>query len=500
MLLRRRNVNARLTEYMRTQVLEAKQAEGKATIYKPGAVDTTKSDSSGFISEFENEKSDSAKQADLNALMQPEVRQTALATAKLYKYKLKFSNDLILAGVTNNIIINRYQPYQYGYGPIRLNNGNELSWAFIASLSDVMEDYRITGGVKPGLNLKDNEYFMNFSNNRKRIDWGFTYYKAANSSFPFFNEKTNTVYDKNFTNIYQGNITYPFDVIRSVRLIAAYRTDKHVAIPYDQQSLPTEDYKQKYANLRLEYVHDNAIIKDQNIWNGLRYKAYFENITDISKTPPGSTRQFTLNFGADARYYVPIYRNFIWAVRGAMDISWGNQKLIYYLGGIDNWYNPNFEDAVRPDPTVKYVYQTLAVNMRGYNQNIANGNNATVINSELRLPVFSTFLNKPINNAFLRNFQLIQFFDFGTAWNGTFTGIKRPSVSYRARDSNGNPDPNNPVVVTRKAGGVGPFAGGYGFGARSTLLGYLMKVDAGWPMSGFFKGNPVWYFSLGLDF
>ena len=71
--------------------------------------------------------------------------------------------------------------------------------------------------------------------------------------------------------------------------------------------------KQKYANLRLEYVHDNAIIKDQNIWNGLRYKFYLENITDISKTPPGSKRQVTLNFGGDVRYYVPIYRNFIWA-------------------------------------------------------------------------------------------------------------------------------------------------------------------------------------------
>jgi hypothetical protein len=56
------------------------------------------------------------------------------------------------------------------------------------------------------------------------------------------------------------------------------------------------------------------------------------------------------------------------------------------------------------------------------------------------------------------------------------------------------------VIVRLPAGGVGPFAGGYGFGARSTLLGYILKVDAGWPMNSFFKGKPVWYFSLGLDF
>lgn len=499
MLLRRRNVNPRPTDYMRRQMAEARQAQGKATIYQKAPVDTSKANN-GYVSEFEAEKSDSSLITAINGEAGAEPKPTALASARLYKYKLKFSNDMILAGVTNNIIINRYQPYQYGYGPIKLNNGNNLSWAFVASLSDVMEDYRITGGVKPGINLKDNEYFLSFNNYRKRIDWGFTYYKAANSQFPFFNEKLNQVYDKNYTSIYQGNIAYPFDVVRSLRLIAAYRLDRHVAVPFSQQTLGIKDYKEKYANLRLEYIYDNAIIKDQNIWNGLKYKFYFENITDISKTPKGSTRQFTLNVGADARYYYPIYRNFIWAVRGAFDASWGNQKLIYYLGGIDNWYSPKFESAVKPDPTVKYVYQTLAVNLRGFNQNVANGNNAAIINSEFRLPVFTTLLNRPINNAFLRSFQLLQFTDFGTAWTGSFTNISRPTVSYRATDNNGNTDPNNPVVVTLKAGGVGPFAGGYGFGARGVLLGYLLKVDAGWPMNGFFKGKPVWYFSLGLDF
>ncbi|MES2649706.1 MAG: hypothetical protein V4717_22705 [Bacteroidota bacterium] len=498
-LLRRRNINARPTDYIKKLQTEARQLEGKATLYQKQAGDTTNKNDQSFLTEFDNEKVDSATEA-ANAAAEAEPKRTVLDNARLFKYRLKFSNDMILAGVTNNIIINRFQPYQYGYGPIRLNNGNNLSWAFVASLSDVMEDYRITGGIKPGINFKDNEYFASFQNYRKRIDWGFTYYKAANSNYPFLNEKTNELYDKNFTSLYQGNVTYPFDVVRSIRLIAAYRLDRHVQVPFNQQNLTTEDFKQKYANLRLEYVYDNAIIKDQNIRNGLRYKFYIENITDISKTLPGSKRQITLNFGADARYYYPIYRNFIWAVRGATDISWGNQKLIYYLGGIDNWISPRFNDAVRPDPTVNYVYQTLAVNMRGYNQNIANGNNAAVINSEFRLPVFSTLFNKPINNAFLRNFQLIQFFDFGTAWTGDITNIGRPSVSYRATDGSGQPDLNNPVLVTMKAGGLGPFAGGYGFGARSTLLGYLLKVDAGWPMNGLFKGKPVWYFSLGLDF
>ena len=128
-------------------------------------------------------------------------------------------------------------------------------------------------------------------------------------------------------------------------------------------------------------------------------------------------------------------------------------------------------------------------------QNVANGNNAVVINSELRFPLFSTLFNRPINNAFLRNFQLVQFIDLGTAWNGKFNGIKRPTEIFQPA----NPA-INPITVRLDAGGLGPFAGGYGFGARSTLLGYFIRADLGWPMKGLFRGPSVFYLSLGLDF
>jgi hypothetical protein len=38
----------------------------------------------------------------------------------------------------------------------------------------------------------------------------------------------------------------------------------------------------------------------------------------------------------------PIYRNFIWALRGALNLSWGTQKIIYYAGGVDNDLFPKF--------------------------------------------------------------------------------------------------------------------------------------------------------------
>ena len=47
---------------------------------------------------------------------------------------------------------------------------------------------------------------------------------------------------------------------------------------------------------------------------------------------------------------------------------------------------------------------------------------------------------------------------------------------------------------------VGPLVGSYGFGARSTLLGYFLRLDAGWEMNGFFRGKPMLHFAMGLDF
>jgi hypothetical protein len=153
----------------------------------------------------------------------------------------------------------------------------------------------------------------------------------------------------------------------------------------------------------------------------------------------------------------------------------GNQKFIYYLGGVDGWlmFGNNlvsngdgttreryFNSSNTPAQDANYAFQGLAVNMRGYIQNAANGNNAIVINSEFRLPVVSTIFNRTVSNAFLNDLQLTQFIDIGTAWNGSYKNIQRPTNTINGE--------------TSKPKGLGPFLGGYGFGARSTLFGYFI--------------------------
>ena len=485
--LNRRNVNPALTNYMKKVREGEKQKDGKATIYKNGkpVTDSTKTDKKKvFQTEFDGEPKDTAIAVVPPGEVEP--KESILSKTKLFNYKLKFSTDYLVSGVTNNILVNRYQLYGGGQGPIQLNNGNDLNWSFRVGVSDLMEDIKFVGGLRFGAgNLKDKDAFFSFQNLRKRLDWGATYYRSTVSNFFAAAGYDNTLY----TSLYQANVSYPFDENKSLRVTLGYRSDRGVLKAADQISLPVEDTITKYGLARVEYVYDNSINPAQNIWKGLRWKLYYDINMPMSK---GASKNFNFNFGFDARNYVEIYRNFIWAVRAAGDFSWGDQKIVYYLGGVDGWISPKFNSINQPAQDQTYAFQSLALNMRGFKQNVANGNNAVTINSELRLPVFATLLNKPINNAFIRNFQLTQFIDLGTAWNGKFNGIKRPVTQYV--------EPNNPVVVQIKAGGIGPFVGGYGFGARSTLLGYFMKLDCAWEMRGVFRGKPMLYFALGLDF
>ncbi len=504
-VLNLRNVQARPTDYMKGIMNDKKALAGKATKYdknkKPltqeplPIIDSSKLKSSKFQSEFEDEKPDSSILALLQQEKKPIAKDSYLSKTKLFNYGLKFSADYILTGITNNILVNNFQPYGGGQGPIQLSTGNDANFSFRVGVSDLFEDIKFIAGYRLGLNLSDKDVFLTYQNNRKLLDWGVTYYRSTQTNYQgYFQQPFDILNNKLFTNLYQLNLSYPLNEVKSIRLSLAYRTDRGVLRPYIgdfpiQQALSIKDSITSSVLSRLEFVHDNTLNPATNIWKGLRYKAYIDIITPVgSASTKGKT---TFNFGIDARNYVQIYRNFIWATRVAADFSWGKQKLIYYLGGVDGWLAPRFNNNP-PATDQNYAYQSLALNMRGFNQNVANGNNAFVFNSELRLPLFSTLFNKPINNAFIRNFQLVQFIDLGSAWNGKYNGIKRPTEIYTEAGS--------PLTVRLDAGGLGPFAGGYGFGVRSTLLGYFIKFDTAWPMKGVFRGKPLVYLSLGFDF
>jgi len=472
---------------------EDKLNTGKQELENPTPKDDKKKKDDFFQTEFDT-KNDSTTKADSTkpAIIEEDEKTNVLKKAKLYEYRPpKYFTDYVVSGFNNTVLtVNKFQPYGGGAGPIYGSNGNDFNGLIRMGTSDLFEDYRFTGGYRIAGNLSDNDVVFAFMNQRKRLDWGATVYRS--STAVQIGTNLGTFVGKQIQTYYLANLRYAFDKVRSLRATIGPRFDKLSLNSRDLTTLKAPDFKNVYGQVSLEYVHDDAITPALNIWKGLRYKIFADWFTQLDKVKSSDGR-YIFNVGFDARHYLPIYRNIIWAVRGAGDFSWGNQKVIYYVGGVDNWFKPKFNDANKPASDIDYAYQSLSLNLRGFEQNAANGNNAVTINSEIRVPVFATFLNRPINNALIRNFQITQFFDFGTAWNGSYNKIERPNVIYA--------DPANPFVnIKIKTGGIGPFAGGYGFGARSTLLGYFLRVDAAWEMNGFFNKKPMWYVAMGVDF
>jgi outer membrane protein assembly factor BamA len=185
------------------------------------------------------------------------------------------------------------------------------------------------------------------------------------------------------------------------------------------------------------------------------------------------------------------------ASRFAASSSFGGSPLIYYLGSVDNWLNlfgkvATFDQSVPIDYTKNYAYQTLATNMRGFTQNIRNGNNFALINTELRWPVIRYFANHPISSNFWNNFQAVGFFDLGSAWTGLTPWSGKNAYDKETYE-------NGPITVIIDSNRE-PLVAGYGFGLRSQLLGYFVRVDWAWGIENRMILPRIFYLSLNLDF
>ena len=197
--------------------------------------------------------------------------------------------------------------------------------------------------------------------------------------------------------------------------------------------------------------------------------------------------------GFDIRNYTRIHRTFIWANRLAGGTSFGKNKLLYYMGGVDNWLNPSFNTEYQISLQQDYAFQTLATSMRGFKQNARSGNTFALLSSELRLPVFKYIFNKPLRSEFLNNFQVVGFTDIGSAWQG-LNPLTEENTYYTKTISS---PPLDPITVKVQKD---PLIAGYGFGLRSTLFGYFIRADWAWGVEDQVVQPRIFYLSLSLDF
>ena len=418
-------------------------------------------------------------------VLQPGSDNDIIKLPRPRNYNVEYSVNQLVSQLDFSYLNLSYQPYLGYSGPIYQNSPTNA--LFMVGGTDLLEDYRILGGVRLNANLTHNEYLFGFANLKHRLDrelyfhrTGFDVSYADNNGLVLFSVR-HRIHELHYV------LTYPFTEILAIKGTTSLQYDHPFVLAYDKPSADSTAPGNTWAIAKGELVYDNTREIGINLLQGLRYKIFAEYYQLVQNQSVNM-----IVFGFDFRNYTRIHRSFIWANRFAGSTSFGKNKLLYYMGGVDNWLMPQFNNEYQIDYTQNYAFQTLATSMRGFKQNARSGNTFALLSSELRLPVFRYFLNKPLRSEFLNNFQIVGFTDIGSAWQG-LNPLAEENLYYTRTITS---KPLNITVKVQKD----PLIAGYGFGLRSTLFGYFLRADWAWGIEDQAVQPRVFYISLSLDF
>ncbi len=355
-------------------------------------------------------------------------------------------------------------------------------------LYDLFEDYKVVGGLRYAFNNNNREFFFSLENRLGRLDKKYSLQRQGIIS------AGNTSVYKVVIHQLKYDLNYAFNEVIGLRSTLSLRNDRNIVLSTDRRALQAPDTYINWMGAKFELVFDNVIDRGLNLYNGSRWKIFYERYQQIDDF------QTDINIvGVDFRHYQKIHRDLIWAFRFAGSTSFGNRKLVYYLGAVDNWFtlsqdpdNPKFNPDTRIAQDQNYYFQAIATNMRGFQQNIRNGNSFALVNNEIRWPIFKYFANKPIKSEFWGNFQIVGFTDVGTAWTG-----QNPFSDENTFNTVEIID--GPVTV-RLDNKKNPIVGSYGVGLRSKLWGYFGRLDYGYGIEDGKVLDPRVHLSFGLDF
>jgi hypothetical protein len=433
---------------------------------------------------FEKEKQNYYDQLWRQDYMDIDLDTGTLKLPLIRIYETSFYNNYIANQIDFTFLNNSYQVFTGG-APY-FNPGTNLLTRF--GIIDLFEDYRLTAGFRFSMNFDSNEYLLSVESLKGKFDKQLIFHRQA------FFSTDGSDYFKSHTHNIQLSYALPFTPVLALKGTLGYRYDRHVYLATDMMSLMSDNISRHWVSLKGEVIYDNTRKRAVNIYFGTRYKVFGEYYRKLSES-----NSDMIVLGIDFRNYTRIHRELIWANRFAASTSYGPTKLVYYLGGVDNWMgylfssrSPMFDYSVPVSQTENYGFQALATNMRGFSQNIRNGSSFALINSEIRWPFVRYFAGHPLKSNFLNSLQAVGFGDIGTAWAG-----RSPWSGENAYDT--EVIKSGPVVVTLDSN-RNPIVAGVGAGLRAQLFGYFVRADWAWGIEDNYLLPRIFYLSFSLDF
>ncbi|MEM8567199.1 MAG: translocation protein TolB [Bacteroidota bacterium] len=361
-------------------------------------------------------------------------------------------------------------------------------------MTDMLENHKFSGGVMAITDLRSGDIWAQYQYLKGRIDL------SGRLERNVLEWEANGIEIQQYSkNTIMVGASLPINTktrfsVNPFYMLTTFESQPFLAGPNPQ--LPDIENNQ-FAGAHLELVYDNSIINGMNLIEGSRAKIslrHYEGLVDKDAS-------FT-NFKADLRHYQKIHREIVFATRVFYGSFFGRAPKNYLLGGMDNWINQddNLEGTNNPlAPTEPFgvdnselLFTEFATNVRGFDYASLVGNNALVFNAELRIPLIRYLQAGPITSNFFRNLQFTGFFDIGSAWTGASPFNDDNSISNRVIREG--------AFVIDLKNFRNPWLYSYGFGFRTMLLGYYVKLDVAYPIENFDVGDTAFHFTLGYDF
>lgn len=396
-------------------------------------------------------------------------------------YNVQYTLNRLITQADFSFLNTSYQQYTGGDEPIYLNTG--INALVMLGITDVFENYRWSAGFRLSFDFNSNEFMLSYEDLSRRLDQQLVFYRQSITSSLYdgvIRQRSNSIF---------YILKYPFHRFSALRFTLTGRYENMITGALSDRTLETADVNNFWGGAKLEYIFDSSKELYTNLWQGTKFKLFAEYEHLISKD------QLNLMvIGFDYRKSVRLFKNVTWTNRLAGSTNIGSGRLVYFMGGMDNWVGAKFNTDITVDQTKNYTYQTLATNMRGFKQNIRNGTSFIVLNSELRFPIVQLMTGRMHTYNFWHSIQLLLFGDIGTAWTGINPYSDENSLYTRVIESG-----SMTAIVKRK---VDPFVAGFGVGIRASLAGYFLRLDYAWGLEDWriLDNNGLFSFSIGFDF
>ncbi|EMS30890.1 hypothetical protein C943_02814 [Mariniradius saccharolyticus AK6] len=367
-------------------------------------------------------------------------------------------------------------------------------------MSDILDNHNFRGGLSFALNFRSgSDIYFQYEYLKQRIDLKVRYDRR---SFQF--DDGSVPKQKYVLNQVELGFSYPFNVHSRVSLSPIIAKTQYFNLDPDsliRGQLPEQNnFDVSYLGGRFEFVVDKTQQLGLYTQKGIKGKAGVIHYQGMNH----SDRSFT-NFYLDFRKYQSIHKNLIWASRLYAGSFFGQNPQTYMVGGMNNWlFNEFFqppsnrpsESPVRNPNWVENSNILFAefVDLRGYLFDEIRGRNVVTFSTELRIPLFSYLSRGNITSNFVKNFQMVAFYDIGSAWNES-------APWQRINDQNTEviATPGSPFVITINNFN-NPWLQSYGAGLRTVLLNYYFKFDVARPIRNYQQDDLKFYVTLGYNF